>query len=401
MTFIPILDLKTQYRSIQADVETAVIEVLRSGRYIKGDIVRQFEQELAQYITVPHCISCNSGTDALYLALRALDIGPGDEVITSPFTFIATAEVISALGATPVFVDIEAHTFNLDIKLIPGAITERTRAIIPVHLFGHPVNMPELMAIAKTYQLWVIEDCAQAIGATWNDQKVGSFGDIGCFSFYPTKNLGACGDGGAITTKDEAIAHKMRVLADHGRTHGYYHEAIGVNSRLDAIQAAILRIKLQHLEQWNQNRRVVAQHYHQHLSDCPQLVLPTPPTHGQCVWHQYTVKIIDEHRDGFAPPLLPLTDQPKPSDSIPIRDNIKHLLQNQNIGSMVYYPLPLHQQPVYTHPSPPPHLPMTEHIANQVLSLPMFPELTPDQQATIARALKKALAEIKPKTSQN
>ena len=378
MTSIPILDLTTQYRSIQSEVETAVLEVLRSGRYIKGEIVTQFEQELASYIDVPYCVSCNSGTDALYLALRALDIGPGDEVITSPFTFIATAEVISALGATPVFVDIDANTFNLDLKLISGAITERTRAIIPVHLFGHPVNMPELMAIAKTYQLWVIEDCAQAIGATWEDKKVGSFGDIGCFSFYPTKNLGACGDGGAITTKDEAIAHKMRTLADHGRTHGYYHEAIGINSRLDAIQAAILKIKLQHLEMWNQNRRLVAQYYTQNLSDFPNLVVPTIPPQGKCVWHQYTIRITEEQSTAIA--------------ASSMRDQVKQYLQQQNIGSMVYYPLPLHQQPVYTQHMTHCQLPVSEQIAHQVLSLPMFPELTPSQQDTVIQTLSNAIA---------
>ncbi|MEM9213658.1 MAG: DegT/DnrJ/EryC1/StrS family aminotransferase [Cyanobacteria bacterium P01_F01_bin.150] len=382
MTSIPILDLTTQYRSIQADVEAAVLDVLQSGRYIKGEIVSQFEQELAQYVGSPHCISCNSGTDALYLALRAMNIGPGDEIITSPFTFIATAEVISALGATPVFVDIDIDTFNLDLKLIAEAITERTRAIIPVHIFGHPVNMPELMAIAKTYQLWVIEDCAQAIGASWDHQKVGSFGDIGCFSFYPTKNLGACGDGGAITVKDEAIAHKIRTLADHGRTHGYYHEAIGVNSRLDAIQAAILRIKLQHLEQWNQQRRAVAQHYYEHLSNCSNVVVPTSSSFGQCVWHQYTLRIVPEDKVTH--------------DVVNVRDRIKHYLNENNIGSMVYYPLPLHQQPVYSKQLSSIHLPIAEQAATQVLSLPMFPELTPEQQDTIVHTLKSAIAYVCP-----
>ncbi|MGK7888239.1 MAG: DegT/DnrJ/EryC1/StrS family aminotransferase [Leptolyngbyaceae cyanobacterium] len=377
MTSIPILDLTTQYESIRAEVEAATLKVLASGRYIKGPSVETFEQALANYVATSHCIACNSGTDALFLALRALDIGPGDEVITTPFTFIATAEVISAVGATPVFVDIDPDTFNLDLKQIPGAITDRTRAIMPVHLFGRPVDMTEVMAIAQTYQLWVIEDCAQAIGATWQGQKVGRIGHIGCFSFYPTKNLGACGDGGAVTTNDDAIAHKIRVLADHGRTGGYYHEAVGVNSRLDAIQAEILTIKLQHLDQWNAQRRQRADYYSQHLRNLDNLHLPTAPNNGESVWNQYTIRITDEAALSI--------DAPASN-----RDRVRSQLQQDGISTMIYYPLPLHQQPIYLKRSPNPKpLPTAEAIAHQVMSLPMFPELTSWQQDQVIQSLLK------------
>ncbi len=255
---IPAFDIKQQYTTIEAEVSAAVLEVLASGRYIGGPLVEGFEQQFAAYHGVTECVACNSGTDALYLALRVLEIGAGDEVITTPFTFIATSEVISAVGAKPVFVDIDATTFNLDLAQIAAAITPKTKAIIPVHLFGQPVDMTALMAIAQSHNLSVIEDCAQSTGASWGDQKVGSIGHIGCFSFYPTKNLGGCGDGGAITTNDPAIATKLRILRDHGSKIRYIHEEIGVNSRLDALQAAILQIKLRYLDIWNEQRRAIA-----------------------------------------------------------------------------------------------------------------------------------------------
>ncbi len=251
---VPAFDIKQQYTSIEAEVSAAVLEVLASGRYIGGPLVEGFEQQFAAYHGVSQCVACNSGTDALYLALRVLGIGAGDEVITTPFTFIATAEVISAVGAKPVFVDIDATTFNLDVEQIAAAITPKTKAIIPVHLFGQPVDMTSLMAIALAHNLSVIEDCAQSTGAMWGEEKVGSIGHIGCFSFYPTKNLGGCGDGGAITTNDPAIAAKLRILRDHGSKIRYLHEEIGVNSRLDALQAAILQIKLRYLDIWNERR---------------------------------------------------------------------------------------------------------------------------------------------------
>jgi dTDP-4-amino-4,6-dideoxygalactose transaminase len=283
---IPAFDIKQQYATIEAEVSAAVLEVLASGRYIGGPLVESFEQQFADYHHVNNCIACNSGTDALYLALRALEIGTGDEVITTPFTFVATAEVISAVGAKPIFVDIETNTFNIDLPQVAAAITPKTKAIIPVHLFGQPVDMTALMDIANAHNLAVIEDCAQATGASWNNQKVGSIGHIGCFSFYPTKNLGGCGDGGAITTNDPEIAAKIRVLKEHGQKNRYYYEEIGVNSRLDSLQAAILQIKLRYLDIWNNQRRAIAAYYQQFLSKIPGIVAPKELAGGLSVWNQ-------------------------------------------------------------------------------------------------------------------
>jgi len=373
---IPPFDLSEQFDAIGAEINAAVLEVLASGRYIGGPPVEGFEQQFAHYIGTSECIACNSGTDALYLALRALNIGPGDEVITTPFTFIATAEVITAVGATPVFVDIDGQTFNLDLTQVEAAITDRSRAVIPVHLFGQPVNMTRLMAIAQQHNLWVVEDCAQATGAEWAGQRVGAIGHIGCFSFYPTKNLGACGDGGAITTNDPAIASTLRVLRDHGRRGTYYYEMLGVNSRLDALQASILQIKLRHLDTWNAQRRKVAQRYHQRLSPLPRLRLPQELEGGTSVWNQYTIR---------------LTAPASQSDAS-FRDQVRQKLQAKGVLSMVYYPLPLHRQPVYQHLGYGlGSLPLAEQAANDVLSLPMFPEIRPEIQDQVVYCLKDCL----------
>lgn len=369
MSNIPPLDLTRQYAQIGDDVNKAVLTLLAAGQYIGGTTVTSFEAAFAQYIGVQECVACNSGTDALYLALRALQIGPGDEVITSPFTFIATAEMISAVGATPVFVDIEAETFNLDVAQVEAAITSKTRAIIPVHLFGQPVDMTALMAVAQKHHLAVIEDCAQATGAEWENQKVGSIGQIGCFSFFPTKNLGACGDGGAITTHDPELAATMRMLREHGSRQRYYHEAVGVNSRLDAIQAAILTIKLQHLDCWNQQRQEVAQRYDDLLAPLPDVIRPQALEGGKSVWNQYTIRLVN--RD---------------------RDQIRSQLQAKGISSMIYYPLPLHLQEVYQSLGyPAGRFPITEQVCQQVLSLPMFPELTLQEQTQVVYGLKDCL----------
>lgn len=382
MSKIPPFDLSEQYKIIGDEVDAAVLAVLASGRYIGGAAVEGFEQQFAGYIGTSKCVACNSGTDALYLALRSLNIGAGDEVITTPFTFIATAEMISAVGATPVFVDIEAQTFNLDLDQVEAAITERTRAILPVHLFGQPVDMTRLMAIAQRHNLTVIEDCAQAVGAEWAAQKVGSIGHIGCFSFYPTKNLGACGDGGAVTTNNPEIAATMRMLRDHGRrAGGYYHEAIGVNSRLDALQAAILQVKLRYLDTWNQQRRAVADRYWQLLQHVPGIVLPQEPAGGKGVWNQYTLRL-----PSATPHQAALGEDCR-------RDQVRQQLQAKNVSSMVYYPLPLHLQPIYRAPAQPlGQQPIAEQMASEVLSLPMFPELLPDQQERVAYALKDCLS---------
>ncbi|HEY9633723.1 MAG TPA: DegT/DnrJ/EryC1/StrS family aminotransferase [Coleofasciculaceae cyanobacterium] len=375
MRNIPPIDLKRQYNIIGEQVSAAVQDVLTSGRYIGGPIVESFEQQFAAHMGALECVACNSGTDALYLALRALQIGSGDEVITTPFTFIATAEVITAVGATPVFVDIDAQTFNLDVTQIAAAITDKTKAILPVHLFGQPVNMSAVMEIAEAHNIAVIEDCAQATGAEWTGQKVGSIGHIGCFSFFPTKNLGACGDGGAVITNDKSIAASIRTLREHGMTNRYCHEATGINSRLDALQAAILQIKLSYLEQWNKARSEVAAVYHELLKPVPGVVLPQEISGGYAVWNQYTIRLT------------------KDSGSSRYRDEVRNKLQQLGISSMVYYPLPLHLQPVYKDLGYRiGQLPATEQVCNEVLSLPIFPELSFEEQQQVVYGLKDCIS---------
>lgn len=378
MNKVPPFDLTRQYQLIGEEVSAAVQEVLNSGYYIGGPVVESFEQQFAEYTGVGQCVACNSGTDALYLALRALQIGPGDEVITTPFTFIATAEVITAVGAKPVFVDIDAKTFNLDITKLRTTITKRTKAIVPVHLFGQPVDMTALMAIAQERGVAVIEDCAQSVGAEWAGQKVGSIGHIGCFSFYPTKNLGACGDGGAVTTNDPAIAASIRMLRNHGMScDRYRHEATGINSRLDALQAAILQIKLPYLDRWNDARREVAASYHQMLKPVPGVVIPQELPGGRAVWNQYTIRLTK--------------DRSSRSD----RDEVRNQLQQLGVSSMVYYPLPLHLQPVYNDLGyQPGQFPVVEQACHEVLSLPMFPELSFEEQQQVIYGLKDCLAAI-------
>lgn len=376
MTSIPPFDLTHQYQTLAPDIEAAVAQVLASGQYINGALVDRFEAEFAAYIGTRDCVACNSGTDALYLALRALDIGAGDEVITTPFTFFATAETITAAGATPVFIDIDPATFNLDLNQIEAAITPRTKAILPVNLFGQPVDMTRLMAIARTHTLSVIEDCAQSTGAMWGNQKVGSIGHIGCFSFFPTKNLGACGDAGAVTTSDPVLAEKVRMLKNHGQRQRYIYEEIGVNSRLDAVQAAILLIKLRHLDTWNAQRQAIADRYTQGLKNVAGIVTPGAIAGGASVWNQYTIRVsLDSHPNSHDS-----TERP--------RDRIRQALQDQGISSMIYYPLALHLQPVYANLGyQPGQLPQAEQAAQEVMSLPMFPELTQESQDRVIAAV--------------
>ena len=284
MNKIPPVDLTRQYKLIKQEADSAVLEILNSGHYIGGEALFTFEREFANYIGVSECISCNSGTDALFLALKALNIGEGDEVITTPFSFFATAEVITRVGAKPVFIDIDLKTFNLSLAQIERAITPHTRAIIPVHLFGQPVDMQELMTIANAYNLYVIEDCAQATGATWGEERIGSIGHVGCFSFFPTKNLGACGDGGAVTTNDSAIAKQIRIFKEHGSPQRYRHDFIGINSRLDAVQAVILTIKLRYLDYWNEQRQKSAHYYQELLNSIENLKLPQSLAGGNSVF---------------------------------------------------------------------------------------------------------------------
>lgn len=383
MSVIPPVDLTEQFQAIQSDVNAAVAEVLASGQYINGPIVETFAQAFGEYVGTEHCIVCNSGTDALYLALRAYNIGPGDEVITSPFTFIATAEAISAVGATPVFVDIDPDTFNIDVAKIEAAIGDRTRAIIPVHLFGRPVDMGPIMDLAARYDLTVIEDCAQATGAEWMGQQVGRIGQVGCFSFFPTKNLGGCGDGGALTTNDDNLAATARMLSEHGSRVKYHHEAIGVNSRLDSVQAAILAIKLRHLDRWNQQRSQIADRYHSLLESVTEVIRPLPVTFGRSVWNQYTLRLPQATAEGQE------------------RNQIQQLMRESGVICMVYYPLPLHLQPVYRSLGyQPGDLPQAEATAYQVLSLPMFPELGEAAQQQVVQTLKSVLPQVGFKTAQ-
>ncbi|HCF26022.1 MAG TPA: Cys/Met metabolism pyridoxal-phosphate-dependent enzyme [Cyanobacteria bacterium UBA11049] len=384
---IPILNLTQQYKNLAAEVNDVVLKVLASGGYIGGANVLGFEQQFSDYVGVSDCVACNSGTDALYLALLALGIGAGDEVITTPFTFFATAEVVSAVGAKLVFVDIDAQTFNLDLTQVAAAITDKTKAIIPVHLYGQPVDMTALMAIASSRQLAVIEDCAQSTGALWAGKQVGSIGHIGCFSFYPTKNLGACGDGGAVTTNDPAIAAKIRMLRQHGEKSSYHHVEIGINSRLDALQAAILQVKLRYLDTWNEQRQAIAARYHQYLSSIPGIVTPQELPGGKGVWNQYSIRLQEgERREARAK-----SEDTSESNSN-YRDRVRQLLQQKSVASMVYYPLPIHLQPVYQDLNyQQGQFPVAEQACHEVLSLPIFPELTIEQQEQVIYSLKDCL----------
>lgn len=360
---IPILDLKRQYNQIGKEIEKEVTDVLRSGCYILGPHNKAFASEMAEFVGVKHAVTLNSGTDALHLALRALDIGAGDEVITVAFTFVATTEAIGIVGAKPVFVDIDPDTFNLDPEKLEKVITPKTKAIIPVHLYGQPCDMKTIMDVAKRYDLFVIEDCCQAIGAEIDGKMVGSFGDVGCFSFFPTKNLGAMGDGGLLTTNSDLINDRVISLRNHGGAVRYYHDEIGVNSRLDEVQAAILRVKFKHIKEWNKKRRENAYRYNELFADCADVQTPKELDNTYCVYHQYTVKI-------------------------PNRDEVHKMLQEAGIGAMLYYPVPLHLQKVHNYLEVGEgSLPITEENTKVVISLPMFPELTPEEQKTVATTL--------------
>ncbi|MEN9215957.1 MAG: DegT/DnrJ/EryC1/StrS family aminotransferase [Gloeomargarita sp. HHBFW_bins_162] len=368
-TAIPQFDLTRQYHHYQ-DVFLPITQaVLANGAYIGGETVARFEQAFAEYVGVPHCISCNSGTDALYLALRALHIGAGDEVITAAFSFIATAEAISLTGATPVFVDVQPDTFNLDLEQVAQRITPQTKAIMPVHLFGRPVDMTALNQLAQAHGLAVIEDCAQATGSRWQSRPVGQWGTLGCFSFYPTKNLGAMGDGGAITTHDATLAQRLRELKNHGQRERYTSVTVGVNSRLDALQAALLTVKLTYLEQWLTQRRLLAQNYQQLLQNIPGLILPQDcPGHS---WNQFTIIIQSDYIS---------------------RNDLRSKLHQAGIGTAVYYPVPLPLQPVYEFLQYNEHtIPHSVNLSHQVISLPLFPELTLAEQEQVAETVRTIL----------
>lgn len=360
---IPIIDSKRQYATIAEKAEKEVLEVMRSGQYILGKHNKAFEEEIAKYIGVNHAVCLNSGTDALHLALRALNIGKGDEVITVAFTFVATTEAIGIVGATPVFVDIDENTFNIDPDKIEEKITPKTKAILPVHLYGQPCDMDKIMAIAKKHNLYVIEDCCQAIGAEYKGKKVGTFGNIGCYSFYPTKNLGTMGDGGLAITNDENLKNRIIALRNHGGAIRYHHDEIGVNSRLDEIQAAILRVKLPYIDEWNKARRAHAAYYNELFKGVEGIETPKELDSTYCVYHQYTIKIEN-------------------------RDEIHKMLQENGVGAMIYYPIPLHLQKVHEYLGfKEGYLPKTEKNTKLVLSLPMFAEITKEEQETVAKTV--------------
>lgn len=364
-TNIPVLDLGPEIEELWPEINEAFERVVRSGRFILGPEVQAFEEEVAEYLDCRYAVGLNSGTDAIVIGLRALGIGPGDEVITTPFSFFATAEGISNIGATPVFVDIEEETFNIDPDKIEDAITPKTRAIMPVHLFGLPAAMDEIMGIAAARDLIVLEDCAQSFGATYAGKKTGSIGHAGAFSFFPTKNLGAFGDGGLITTDDDAVADQIRMLRAHGSKRKYHNEILGYNSRLDALQAAFLRVKLAHVDRFNDGRRRVALFYNELLENVAGVV--TPSVSDGHVFHQYTIRVLDGRRDA-----------------------LRAGLAEQGIGSMIYYPIPQDKLPVYADADS--SFPVSDGTASEVLSLPVWPSLSNETAEAVARAVQHVLS---------
>lgn len=363
MNPIPLLDLKAQYHSIKEELEQAALGVLESGRYVLGPEVTALEKEVASLSGTKHGIGVANGTDALLLTLDAMGIGAGDEVLTSPFTFFATAEVISQRGATPVFVDIDPHTYNLDVSQLEKKVSDRTKAVIPVHIFGQSADMDEVNAFARKHDLWVLEDAAQAIGASYGGIPVGSLGHAASYSFFPTKNLGGYGDGGMIVTDDDELAEKIRILRVHGSKPKYHHSLIGYNSRLDELQAALLRVKLKHLSRWNQARRKWASLYDRLLADVP-VVCPRTAANRVHIYHLYIIQA--EERDGI----------------------MAHL-RERGIATGAYYPVPLHLQEVYRGLGyREGNLPVAEAVCKRSFALPLYPEMDEAQVKRVVAVVK-------------
>jgi UDP-2-acetamido-2-deoxy-ribo-hexuluronate aminotransferase len=371
MEKIQMVDLIGQYQKIQEEVDQAVLDVIRSSAYINGPEVKEFQKELEEYLSVKHVIPCANGTDALQIAMMGLGLKPGDEVITATFTYVATAEVIAILGLVPVLVDVDEDTFMIDPDEIRASITPKTKAIVPVHLFGQTANMEEIMNIAREHDLYVIEDTAQAIGSDYHFsdgrvQKAGTMGNAGATSFFPSKNLGCFGDGGAIFTNDDDLANQMRMIANHGQSVRYYHDIIGVNSRLDSIQAAILRKKLPHLDDYNARRRAAADFYDEAFKDEPRITTPMRSPRSSHVFHQYTMKL-----DGID------------------RNALQEYLQSKGVPAMIYYPVALHMQKAYVDDRyTVGRFPVAENLVNRVISLPMHTELTENQLNLITHSVK-------------
>jgi dTDP-4-amino-4,6-dideoxygalactose transaminase len=372
MKEIKMVDLHSQYLRHKSEIDAAIQSVLDSTAFIKGPDVGLFQEELASYMGVKYCVACGNGTDALQVAMMALDLQPGDEIITTPFTFIATIEVISLLKLKPVLVDVEGDTFNMDPSKLESVITDETRAIVPVHLFGQAADMNRILDIAKQNNLLVIEDNAQAIGANYKlsdgkYRKAGALGDLGCTSFFPSKNLGAYGDGGAIFTDNEDLAMKLRSMVNHGMTKRYHYDHVGVNSRLDTIQAAILRIKLTYLDQYNKSRQSVAESYDQAFSSIPELTIPVRNPSSEHIFHQYTLKVENGGRD-----------------------KLQEYLKEYGIPAMIYYPLPLHLQSAYKYLAyKAGDFPVSEDLCTRVLSLPIHTEMEDDQLQYIISKVQK------------
>ena len=363
MDTIPINDLHKQYKVLEEEIQAAIKLAFESSNFILGPIVDDFEHRLEAYCQCSHAIGVASGTDALFLALAALGIGIGDEVITTPFTFGATSLSINRVGATPVFVDINTETFNIDVQKINSVITRKTKAILPVHLFGQPADMAPIWEIARAYSIYVIDDAAQAIGASYRGKKIGNLGDATILSFFPTKNLGAYGDGGAVLTNMDNLAEEIRILRHHGTTSKYIYDRAGINSRLDAVQAEILKVKLNYLDEWNKKRRIIARTYNENLTNA-NIILPIESPDSQHVYHQYTIRV-------------PMH-----------RDKLREYLSSLGIQTAIYYPLGMHMQRVYSYLGyREGSFPNTELCCRQVLSLPCFPELTEDQQWSVIRSI--------------
>jgi len=360
---VPYLDLSAQIRALRPELDAAIARSLDTGAFCLGPEVQQFEMEFAAFCSAAHCVGFNSGTSALHVAMRLLNIGPGDEVITTPFTFIATSWAIVYTGARPVFVDVEEATFNLDPRLVEKAITARTKAILPVHLYGQPCDLDPLLAIARHHHLPLVEDAAQAHGARYRGNRVGTMGEMSAFSFYPTKNLGACGEAGALVTNRADLAARARALREHGSRARYLHEEVGYNYRMEGIQGAVLRVKLTRLDAWNAARRAIARHYQELLQDTP-LILPREAGYAESVYHLYTVR----H---------------------PSRDRLKTHLEACGIGCAIHYPLPLHLQKCFGHLGyQPGDFPVAERAARECLCLPIYPELTGAQIEHVARSIR-------------
>jgi dTDP-4-amino-4,6-dideoxygalactose transaminase len=360
---ISYLDLPAQLRGIRKDLDAAIARTIDQCSFCLGPDVAQFEKDFARVVGAEHCVGFNSGTSALHIAMLLLGVGPGDEVITTPFTFVATSWAISYVGAKPVYVDIDDATFNLDPKLIERAITPRTRAVLPVHLYGHPFDVDAILAVCRKHNLPLVEDAAQAHGAKYKGKIVGTFGQISCFSFYPGKNLGACGEGGALVTSNASFAARARALREHGSTVRYYHDEVGYNYRMEGVQGAVLGVKLKHLEKWTSERHRVAHRYHALLADTP-LQLPREADYAQSGWHLYVVR----H---------------------PRRDDLKKHLEANGIGCALHYPLPLHLQKCYASLGHKPgDFPIAEKAARECLSLPIYPELTDQQIQHVADVIR-------------